>query len=332
MHELAGRLKALDPEASASLQIITYFDALVANGAGVEALLRAAATLTGVVVGARLPRGQVRIDATGKRRSGDPEGQEPEFDPLFVREISVSPSARVWIERRDSPHASDAMILDRLSLSIAAVHGRRDLPDLDAIEVLLDNRSSREERAVAAARLRLDAGSPVRIAALPVDAGEYVPGHSTITAGTRGMVRVVLCSPGTVPRSGPAGHALASTPDRLPLAWSDAQFGLRLSDSIRPVVDTDELGVMMALVRAFDPDEPLHPDVAVLRDLDGSTRNRLDELVAATSIRQAAASLGIHHSTLQARRDALVQRLGYDPRSPTGRPRYEAARLWSRLL
>jgi DNA-binding PucR family transcriptional regulator len=48
-------------------------------------------------------------------------------------------------------------------------------------------------------------------------------------------------------------------------------------------------------------------------------------------VRAAASALGLHHSTLQARLESLTRQLGYDPRSPLGRSRYEAARLLSRL-
>jgi hypothetical protein len=48
-------------------------------------------------------------------------------------------------------------------------------------------------------------------------------------------------------------------------------------------------------------------------------------------VRAAAAALGMHHSTLQARHEALTNELGYDPRSLDGRARYRLARLLLRL-
>jgi len=57
----------------------------------------------------------------------------------------------------------------------------------------------------------------------------------------------------------------------------------------------------------------------------------LDELVAAESVRAAASALGVHHSSLQSRHEALTKQLGYNPRSASGRARYEAARMLSRL-
>lgn len=52
MRELLGRLTVLDPAASESLKIIEYFDALVAGGAGAEAIVRAAAILGATTAGA----------------------------------------------------------------------------------------------------------------------------------------------------------------------------------------------------------------------------------------------------------------------------------------
>lgn len=88
---------------------------------------------------------------------------------------------------------------------------------------------------------------------------------------------------------------------------------------------------MIFLARSFDPLAPLHPDVRVFLDLDDHTRELLIELVQAESVRQAATALGLHHSSLQTRHRSLTRRLGYDPRSVAGRPRFEAARLLALL-
>jgi hypothetical protein len=39
----------------------------------------------------------------------------------------------------------------------------------------------------------------------------------------------------------------------------------------------------------------------------------------------------MHHSSIQARHDALTRNLGYDPRTPLGNTRYIAAALLLRL-
>lgn len=73
MQELLGRLTALDPEASESLKVVSYFDTLVTAGAGLDALLRGAAALSGVVAGA---------DRRGRISRRAPDGRTPQTEPL----------------------------------------------------------------------------------------------------------------------------------------------------------------------------------------------------------------------------------------------------------
>ena len=71
MQELVGRLTALDPEASETLKVVSYFDTLVAGAVGLDSLLRGAAVLSGAVAGYAPPssspvRRDVRIAPTGE--------------------------------------------------------------------------------------------------------------------------------------------------------------------------------------------------------------------------------------------------------------------------
>lgn len=335
MQELAGRLTALDPEASESLKVISYFDALVAAGAGMESLVRAAAVLSGVTAGVQVSTRRIRVDASG-RRVHDTDGADDEgvpreaVDGNGLRAPGAGP--RVWIERAGQPHANDAMILDRLSLAVAIVDGRRNR-DTGALEVVLDPDKSTTERAAAIGRLGLGASGALRVWAFPPDAEELPPGRSALLAGVHGLVRAVVSNPGDLAQTGRAGHALARDAERLPNAWRDARMALRLSDRRHPIIDADGLGALIELAHAREADRqrPPHPDVAVLRGLDARARDLLDELVEAESVRAAASALGMHHSSLQTRHESLTRLLGYDPRSPLGRTRYEAARLLSRL-
>ncbi len=74
----------------------------------------------------------------------------------------------------------------------------------------------------------------------------------------------------------------------------------------------------------LDPQKP-HEDVRALAGLDARSAGVLRTLVEADSIRSAAAALGMHHSTVQARHEALTQTLGYDPRTNVAQMRYIAA-------
>src|SRR6478752_10774987 len=74
----AVRLDAPDPEAGAALRVITYFEDLVAHGAGLPAIVRGAAILTACPT-ALVDPGQhirVRIGAGGVAGTPGPRGPE----------------------------------------------------------------------------------------------------------------------------------------------------------------------------------------------------------------------------------------------------------------
>lgn len=160
MQELAGRLTALDAEAIQTLKVISYFDALVANGAGLESLVRGAATVTGVAAGAQSSTRNIRIDAAGRR---SPSDAEPDAWPS----AATPGGGRVWIERTGEPYANDAMVLERLALSVAIVAGARGETFHASVEELIDVSVSAAERVSAARRLGLDLESPIRVWAMP---------------------------------------------------------------------------------------------------------------------------------------------------------------------
>ncbi|MAO82180.1 MAG: hypothetical protein CMH82_16255, partial [Nocardioides sp.] len=55
MRELIGQLSAVDDGAASALRVIAHFDGLVESRAGLGALVRAAAALSGVPAGLRDP-------------------------------------------------------------------------------------------------------------------------------------------------------------------------------------------------------------------------------------------------------------------------------------
>lgn len=336
MQELVGRLTALDPEASETLKVVAYFDVLVAGGVGLQALLRGAAVLSGAVAGATDGRRTYRL-----RPDGDPLPDEVDLEPRWpVRRIN---GGRVWLERVGAPHANDEMVVERLALAVDLVGARGPGRPDSALEIALDAARDPEERRVALSRLRIDPAREVRAAALPLShVPENVP--STVVATPHGLVRaMVLGRDATVP--GPAGIGVARRGDELPDSFRTAVLALRLLPTgavdtrlvdapvvDAPVVDAGELGILLTAVSALEPVAAQQPDVAALARLDGRTRAVLDELTGSESVRAAATALGMHHSTLQARHEALTHELGYDPRSRDGRVRYRLARLLLRLV
>lgn len=375
MQELVGRLTALDPEASETLKVVAYFDVLVAGGAGLQALLRGAAVLSGTVAGATDGRRTYRMGPDGDRRTETVQVQ-PHWPSRSKDDRSV------WLEREGSPHANDDMVIERLALAADLVGSRRPGEPGSSLETAIDATRDADERRVALSRLRLDPAREVRIAALP-------PSHdvdgalSTVVATPYGLVRAVVLGQGaTVP--GPAGVGVPRRADQLPESFRTAVLALRLlpkpspgssvgrnagssagsspgssagrspessaghgrgssagsdarshtgrSSGSEAVVDAADLGVVLAAVSALEPVAAQQPDVVALARLDARTRAVLDELAGSESVRAAATALGMHHSTLQARHDALTTELGYDPRSLHGRARFQLARLLLRLV
>lgn len=315
MQELVGRLTALDPEASETLKVITYFDALVGAGAGIDALLRAAATLSGVTAGVCL-RERVQRREPGGRRA---EGEAPVRSPS--RAIT---GGEVWLERRAGHFVNDEMVVERLALAVTLTDARRQ-PEA-ALEVAVDEASPLPERLGALARLRIDPSARVRAIAVPLDAAE--PGSVPVAAGAHIIRAIVDLGTQTRPQRGGIGTWVRA--DRLPESWDAATTALRLTDDSHPVVDAAALGALLLVVRGFDPVAP-PDDVQALASLDARSREVLDALVAHESVRAASAALGMHHSTVQSRHEILTRELGYDPRSALGRARYVTAELLLRL-
>ncbi len=358
MKELVGRLTALDPEASESLKVISYFDTLVAGGVGVEALLRGAAALSGAPVGFASPARSSRIGPDGARLplhetdasatfppTADPGaaggsaaegGAVPGVGSRARTHVPASASSRrvgddgvVWIERAGEPHANDAMVLERLAIAVDLTSARRTGDASAVVEVAVNPHAAADERATALARLRLDGGAALRADALP--AGEPFPyaAPSAIVATAHGLARAVVSPAGASTPwigSSSAGLGLALPPDRLPESWASALVALRIASTAEPVVDAADLGALLLFAEAADAAPALHPDAAALAALDDRSRRVLDALADVGSVRAAAAQLGMHHSSVQARAAALTDTLGYDPRTTRGRTRYTLAR------
>ncbi|GAA2447880.1 helix-turn-helix domain-containing protein [Agromyces soli] len=328
MQELVGRLTALDPEASQTLKVVTYFDALVAAGVGAEALLRGAAALSGAPVGFLGSARGLRVGQDGRRLPS------PVAPPVGGRVRTVGDGAVCWLERSGDPHANDAMVLERLAIALGISEARRAAGGsglAGAVEIAVNPHATAEERGSAIARLQLDAEPRVRAVAAPHDAEPPRDAPSAVVATRHGLVRAVLRraeEPGSVrAETAQLGLGLALPPERLPESWASALVALRLTDDARPLVDAAELGGLLLLAEAADARSEPHPDAVTLAALDPRAIALLDALAETGSVRGAAARCGIHHSTVQERLLVLGRRLGYDPRSPQGRTRYAVARV-----
>lgn len=312
MQEIVGRLTALDPEASEALKVVAYFDTLVTAGAGIDALLRGAAVLSGAVAGAER-RGRI------SRRA--PDGREPTTEPHPPSPERTFAAGRVWLERVGARHANDEIIVERLAFALDVLEARH--PGVSELEIVLDAQRTLAERNTALAKLHLDPSTRIRIVATRPES--RATSASTAVLPTRyGIMRATLQRAVADPPSVPAGLGTWVRADHAPESWEGAVLALKLTHEPMPVIDATDMGALVLLGRVHDPESP-HEDVRTLAGLDQRSAQVLRVLVESDSLRSAAAMLGVHHSTIQARHEALVQELGYDPRTPGGKVRYAAA-------
>ncbi|KPI22626.1 transcriptional regulator, CdaR [Actinobacteria bacterium OK074] len=329
MKELAGRLAALDPDAGAALRVIAYFDRLLEHRAGLEALVRAAAVLSGSP--ARLvdtERGvRMRVRPDGRR--ADDDGP---VDPAWPR-APLTPGADVavrtaggalFLEHPGPPDGVHAMVLERATAAVRAVlertRGRAPADDPALVEVLLDASAPLPVRLRAAARLGLDAERPVRA-----------------VASSDGGARIeTAAAPAPAERTRTARTGIGPAVDLadLPRSWAAARIALRLTaegtarDPGPRTVYADDLGALTLLADAVGPGTPAVPDVAAVERAVTEVpwaAATLYAVAVSPSLRAAAAELTVHHSTLQERLTHAEHLLGWDVRAPAGRLRLQLA-------
>jgi hypothetical protein len=329
MKELAGRLTALDPDAGAAVQVIAYFDRLAEARAGVEALVRGAAVLSGVP--ARLVdaerRVRVRVEADGTRRESD---LPP--DPAWPSAaLTPGGAPALWLERGDAPPSVvDAVILERAAGVVRRVldRTRGRAPgagddDSALVETLLDATAPEAARLHAARGLGLDPAAPARALATP-DGRPRVRAASREAGAPEGRTGV-----------GPAVPVL-----ELPRSWAAARVALRFTadgtahDPGPRIVHAEDLGGLALLVDLVAPGAEPPPDVQALEAAAADAPwllTTLHAVTATTSLRAAAAEVTVHHSTLQDRLAQAEHLLGWPVRTPQGRLRLHLALTMRRL-
>ncbi|GAA2158808.1 PucR-like helix-turn-helix protein [Humibacillus xanthopallidus] len=353
MQELVGRLTSLDPEASETLKVITYFDHLVEGRVGVETMVRGAALLSGAVAGLRRGGRTLRIDPSGARLPdagypGEPSGPATSGDSPGWPQRECGDGVVVWLERTAAAHANDAMVLERLahSVMVSGASTAGDAVARQSLEVLLDTGSAPTDRDRAAARLGLEprtlltvvatggASTPTTPRAALASARMATP-YGLVTASlVRGEAGPRDVAGGTAgePASGGApttrvGVGSTVTVDHLPRSWSEALLALRVTTGREPWVRVADLGLLAQAVEAADHASSPPADVAgVERAVEhGWSVEALESLADAESVRAVARAAGLHHSTLQARLADLPTHLGFDVTTGRGRARLHTA-------
>ena len=330
MRELVGRLTELDPRAGAAVRVIAYFDAIVAQRAGLEAIVRGAAFL------ARCPARLVDEDRRLHLRA-TPDGAPADtrafggdardaVDPRWpAEEVATGGTARLLLERTSGPAELDPMILERAAAAVSTVLERTRTPAREPVEILLDPRTPEHERLWAARRLGLKTDGPVRVIVFP----DGPP-----------IIRPDGPDGADVPEGRRAGVGAAVDVADLPSSWEAARTALRLTaegtdqDPGPRVFHAEELGPLAVLAAHVRPGDRPDPDTRALERAAVAAPwmlLTLDTVASATSLRAAATALTVHHSTLQTRLAQASRLLGWDVRTPSGRLRLHLALLARRL-
>jgi hypothetical protein len=317
MHNLEGMLSALDPALRESVKIIGYFDALVSERVGVDALLRAAALLAGCPAGAVTPSesGGRRVDVGGLASS-----TQGDVDSGWASKKISGVNAVVWIERAGPAHVNDEMILERLGLAVGITYERtiRHRPR-PAIEVLVDAFATREEKESMVRALGLSLTKTARVVASPASTGPISDAKQSVVLPTDiGLLRVALYRGQDL--EGQAGIGLESSALELATSWRTAIIALKLTTPARPIVNAAELGVLLQL-GSLDPDDAEVAALAKVNEISPWAIPTLDALAEGGSVRSASVILNRHPSTVHARLESLSTALGFDVRSPQGRLR-----------
>jgi len=339
--DLEVRLAALDPDASAAVRVIAYFDKLTESGAGLEAIVRGAAVLTGYP--ARLAdeerRLSVRVEPDGahRRLASAPDPSWPRAD------VGPAGGATLWLESAGPAGPVDAMVLERAAAAARVVLARTPgrVPasgrgDKAAAEVLIDGGSDPGDRRHAARVLGVSRALALRAVALATPGGIEPAILAEPAAGA-------YPAPGAYQASGDnrrSGIGTAADLDGLPTSWAAARTALRFtaagtSDDPGPrSVRYDELGGLVLLAGSGGPGTPVIPDEAALDRAAAAAPWILVTLYAvatSVSLRAAAAGLRVHHSTLQERVEQAERLLGWPVRDPQGRHRLYLALVLRRL-
>lgn len=354
MDRLIAKLSDLDVGAQAAVRVIAAYDRLIAAQVPVGALTRATAALAQCTAGISRPDyGVLRFAPNGDGldevypevsrplRFGEGlsvwlerEGIPHELDDLILERFALAARALIPPRSRLEP---------------------RDMADPALIEILVSGSHCPEDRARAIKLLGIDPYRPIRVVAVattvcqdPAVAATEMLTHSPIPAGqvrvaTIGSLAAAILQPRSdssiavsewweaassvngLARNTLAGVGNAVMPHHARQSWLQGKLALRFAKAgtISAVVDHDALGALALL--ADIPTDRLagNPDVVAFTELAATAGGRMDlEAVEALcrtgSLRQAASSLHMHHSTIAARIRRAELKLGWNVDAPPG--------------
>ncbi|MDT0318679.1 helix-turn-helix domain-containing protein [Streptomyces millisiae] len=357
MKGLLLRLSSLDADAAAAVRVIAHFQALLAAGRlDPAALARSAAGLAECPVGVELAGGRIfRAGPDGAGLAGPPGRASGQ--------AALRPAGRVWLERPGEAGPFDDLLLEWLAIAAHTLEHPLRVADPALVEVALSARESLADRARALRLLGLAPEAPLRVlvfaaadggdaevAALALLGRGAVPG--TLRVARLGGLGVALLqdraagagSPAVELRSAVRGGVRVGIgggveAPRARHSLEQASVALRFAAAGPPaeaVVDHDELGPAAVLAEVPAARLGALPDVRRLGELaarDGGELNlaALAAFCRTGSLRQAAAELHLHHSSVAARLGHVQAATGWRLRDPAHRFRAQLA-LYARRL
>lgn len=342
MEALVERLSQLDSQAEGAIRLVMFYDTLMRRRVDLPALARASAVLAECVAG-------IRLHGTGRVIRMAPDGQEartPAPDASTTEPITLDEEeiGTVWLERPGPPNQLDEVLLDRLAIAAAAVverygPARTTMADPALVELAISADSDDAARTRALRLLGFPADLPVRVVALrseiPLDqVGGLVCPARPVKAAPLAGVGVILATTvdaARIPAGVRAGIGAAERPDR---SWQQARTALRFTTPRQPVVHHDELGALALLAQIPEDAARGNADVAAIARLAGNPDDlaTLDAYCATGSVRRAAESLHLHHSSVARRLDQIGKALGINLTETTGPVRARLALTTWRLL
>jgi hypothetical protein len=344
---LLKRISAEGSEAENALRVIAFFDELVGNHSPLDALVRSTARLIGAPAGfeSRCGGSSWSFDAIGRPYVNSvPTGARSER--IFVERGF---SGVAWILPETSNYALADLVLERMALSAAIVLGRDTGEGALAAETslsrLLDRRNSDDDRKLDAQLLGFRSNWVVRVvAAKPQDAAttDVITQLSAFSrsVGARATAPIVdgdlyiamlhdngqFSFDGFAPNRCQIAIGSSESVENAYLSLECARLALRLcSAEIGPNrVDYATLGPLR-FVAAVPPSEAGHDETvrqlsALLETETGRAELlALDAFCRHTSLRNAAAELNLHHSSLAYRLDNVARKLDREVSDPTER-------------